>query len=166
MQLNHRQKKILVQKKPSRLTLKAQLQLHKNDIPKHPVISNMKSPTYKISNHLVRMLSKHLNNHYNVVNSTNLANDLTKLKMNENHKLIAYDIKDLYVNILIEETLTFTKSMLLKNNDTQTKQQIIKLMRIILSQNYFKFRNKIYQPEKGVSMGSPILSIIAEIFLQ
>jgi len=39
-------------------------------------------------------------------------------------------------------------------------------MEIILSQNYFTFQNKIYQPEKGVSMGSPILSTIAEIFLQ
>jgi hypothetical protein len=25
-----------------------------------------------------------------------------------------------------------------------------------ISQNYFTFQNKIYQPEKGVSMGSPI----------
>ena len=39
-------------------------------------------------------------------------------------------------------------------------------MRIVLSQNYFAFRNKIYQPEKGVSMGSTIWSTIAEIFLQ
>jgi len=55
--------------------------------------------------------------------------------------------------------------MPLKNNDTQTTQQIIILMRIVLSQNYFTFRNKIYQLEKGVSMGSPISSTIAEIFL-
>jgi len=39
-------------------------------------------------------------------------------------------------------------------------------MRIVLSKNYFTFRNKIYQPEKGVSMGSTISSTIAEIFLQ
>jgi hypothetical protein len=32
--------------------------------------------------------------------------------------------------------------------------------------NYFIFQNKIYQPEKGVSMGSPISSTKAEIFLQ
>jgi hypothetical protein len=78
----------------------------------------MKTPIYKISKHLVRMLSKHLTFNHNVVNSTNLANELTKLKINENHKLIKCDIKDLYVNIPIEETLTFTKSMLLKNSDT------------------------------------------------
>jgi hypothetical protein len=74
------------------------------------------------------------------------------------------DIKHLYVNIPTEETLT--KSMLQKSNDTQITLQIITSMKLILSQNYFTFQNKSYQPEKGVSMGSPISSTIAKIFLQ
>jgi len=93
-----------------------------------------------------------------------LAIDLTNLKKTQ--KLITYNIKDLYVNIPKEDTLTITKSRPLKSNDTQTMQQIITLMRLVLSQNYFTFQNKVYQPEKGVSMGSPISSTIAEIFLQ
>jgi len=95
-----------------------------------------------------------------------LATDLTNLKINENHKLITYDIKDLYVNIPKEETQTITKSRLLKSNDTQIMQQIITPMRLVLSQNHFTFHNKVYQPEKGFFMGSPISSTIAEIFLQ
>jgi hypothetical protein len=38
-------------------------------------------------------------------------------------------------------------------------------MAIILSQNCFMFKNKIYQPEKEVSMGSTNSSTTAEIFL-
>ena len=127
----------------------------------------MNAPTYKIAKHLVGLLNRHLtlNSHYSVKNSRNLATDLTKLKLNENHKLITYDIKDLYVNIPIEETLTITKTMLPKSNDAQITQQIIILMKLILSQNYFTFQNKIYQPEKGVSTSSPISSTIAKIFL-
>jgi len=73
----------------------------------------MKAPTYKIAKHLVRILKKHLtlNNHYKVVNSTNLAIALTNLKIKENHKLITYDIQDLYVNIPKEGTLTNTISV-------------------------------------------------------
>jgi hypothetical protein len=56
--------------------------------------------------------------------------------------------------------------VLLKDNDAQKTQQIITLMKLTLSQNLFTFQNKIYQPEKGVSMGSPISSTIAAIFLQ
>jgi hypothetical protein len=56
--------------------------------------------------------------------------------------------------------------MLIKENNTQITKQIINLLEIILKQNYFSFQNNIYQPEKGVSMGSLISRTIAEIFLQ
>jgi hypothetical protein len=36
----------------------------------------------------------------------------------------------------------------------------------MLDQNYFSFQDQLYQPEKGVAMGSPISGTIAEIFLQ
>jgi hypothetical protein len=39
------------------------------------------------------------------------------------------------------------------------------LLKEVLSQNYFAFQQKIYQPERGIAMGSPISSIIAEKIL-
>ena len=56
--------------------------------------------------------------------------------------------------------------MLLKNKDAHVTQHIVTLMEAVLSQNYFMFQNQIYQPEKEVSMGSPISKTIAEVFLQ
>jgi len=43
---------------------------------------------------------------------------------------------------------------------------MLSLLKVILSQNYSMFQQKIYQPAQGISMGSPISSLIAEIFLQ
>jgi hypothetical protein len=43
---------------------------------------------------------------------------------------------------------------------------MITLLEVTLQQNYFSFCNKIYQTEKGVSMGSLISNNVAEIFLQ
>jgi hypothetical protein len=40
------------------------------------------------------------------------------------------------------------------------------LLESVLQQNYFSFQNDTYQPEKGVSMGSPFSKTVAEIFLQ
>lgn len=82
--------KYLNQKKPLPPTLRAQPKLHQPNIPNRPAINNMNSPTYKIAKHLVGILNKHLtlNNYHNVKNSTNLATDLTKIKLNENHKMI------------------------------------------------------------------------------
>ena len=128
----------------------------------------MNAPTYKLAKHLIVILHRHLhlNYQYSVSNSTALAKYLTKLKINENHKIITYDIKDLYVKIPIQETLRIAKAMLLKENNTQTTKQIITLLETVLKQNYFSFQNNIYQPEKVVSVGSPISGTIAEIFLQ
>ena len=87
----------------------------------------MKAPTYKTAKHLVKSLNKHitLNNQYNIRNLTTLAADLVKLNLSKDHQPITYDIKDLYVIIPIEETLTITKLVLLKNKDAHVTQQII-----------------------------------------
>jgi len=88
-----------MQKKPQPPILKAQIKLHKPGNPIRPVINNINAPTYKIAKHLIEIINRHihLSNQYNVKNSTTLAHDLTKLKTNENHRIMTYDIKDLYV---------------------------------------------------------------------
>jgi len=52
------------------------------------------APTYKVAKHIVRLLNPHLTlkYQYNVKNSTNLATDITKLKLYINLQLITYDI--------------------------------------------------------------------------
>jgi len=76
------------------------------------------------------------------------------------------DIKDLYVNIPIAETIDITTTQLLKYNDPETTTQICTLLGVILQQNYFIFQEQIYQPDKGIAMDSPISGKIAEVFLQ
>ena len=74
--------------------------------------------------------------------------------------------KDLYVNIPIDETINIIKTKLQQNNTRQLTYQIIAMIKTVLQQNYFAFQQTIYQPKQGISMGSPISGIIAEIFLQ
>jgi len=83
------------------------------------------------------ILSKHLHleNHYNTINSSTLANELVKLKINNHHRLLTLDIKDLYVNIPIQETLDITKAQLNAYNDQKTTHQIVTLLNTILRQN-------------------------------
>jgi len=87
------------------------------------------------------------------------------LKINNNHKMITYDIKDLYVNIPTYETIKIAKIQLLKNDKQKTKQ-IITILKTILEQNYFVFQDMIYHPNKGVVVGSSISGTMAELFPQ
>ena len=142
--------------------------MHKTDIPVCPVINNRTAPAYKLARYLIKILDQYisLNNYFNVTNSTNLANDLTKLETHENHKMISFDIKDLYVYTPLDENLNIIKSKLLKYNNIQITQKKLSLLKVVLSHNYFMFQQKIYQSAQGISMGSPISSLFAEIFLQ
>jgi hypothetical protein len=77
--IDKRRIKHLKQKKPAPPNLKAQLKLHKLDIPIRPVINNRTAPAYKLGKHLTKTLNQYitLHNQYVVTNSTNLDNDLT-----------------------------------------------------------------------------------------
>jgi len=86
---------------------------------------------------------------YTIDNSVKLAHDLTKLTTRNSQRLIALDIKELYVNIPILETIHIARAQLLKHNDKNTTEQICKLLEMVLQQNYFTFQVQISIPTKG-----------------
>jgi len=98
--------------------LNTRIKIHKPNNPIRPVVNSINAPTYKIAKKLNDILKQclQLKNQYNTPSSEILARDITTLKINE-HRMITYDIKDLYVNIPIEETLTIARQQLIENND-------------------------------------------------
>jgi len=144
--------KYLTKKKPnpSPSDTNAQLKLHKPGAPIRPVLNNRTAPSYKLAKKLNDILNKHLHldYHYTTRNSTSLANDLINLTIKVKHRLITLDIKDLYVNIPLKETIGITRTQLLKNNNKQTTNQIFDLLEVIIRQNYLVFQKQIYQPNK------------------
>ena len=165
--LQQKQNKYLTVRNPKSPTFKAQIKLHKDGNPIRPVINNIHAPSYKTAKRHNKILQQHqnLDNHYTVVNSSTLAQDLTRLNINSKHRLITLNIKDQFVNVSIAENIDITTTQLLKHNDPETTTQICTLLGVLLQQNYFIFQERIYQPEKGVAMGSPISGTIAEVFL-
>jgi hypothetical protein len=129
--IQRNQIKHLIQRNPGPTSLNAQIKIHKPDNPIRPVVNNIHAPAYKISKFKAKKLNNHLKlkNCYNVKNSITLANDLIKLEMHTNFRMITFDIKDLYVNIPIHETLNITKTLLLEHNEEHITKQTIILLR-------------------------------------
>jgi hypothetical protein len=132
--------KYLTQRKPTPPQLNARIKIQKQDIPIKPVINNINAPTYKLAKKLNNILKQQLQleNQYVTQNSEKLAYNITTIESNEYLRMATFDIKDLYVNILIEETLKITEQQLLKNNDKHKTQQLITMLHTILKQNYFE----------------------------
>jgi len=76
---NKEQNKYLIVRNPKAPTLKVQIKLHKDGNLIRPVINNIHSPSHKTAKKLNKILKQHLNleNHYTIVNSSTLAQDLT-----------------------------------------------------------------------------------------
>jgi hypothetical protein len=84
--------------------------------------------------------------------------------MKPEHKLLTLDIKDLYVNIPINETIHLTTKLLNDNGtNTQDTKDLINILRTTLHQNYFQYNNTFYKPKTGIAMGSLLSGIVAEI---
>ena len=45
-------------------------------------------------------------------------------------------------------------------------KQMTAVLNTIMQQNYFKYNNAYYKPQKGVAMGSPLSGTLAELYLQ
>ena len=147
--VNKKLKKYTTQKKPQPPDLRAQIKLHKPSQPIRPVVNNRNAPAYKIA----KLLVNKLNN-----DSTALANDLTKLKIDENHRMITLDIKDLYVNIPIQETLWIAKNLLLENNNEHTSRQMITLLEVTLH----IFHSVIFTNLRRLSLWDPPFQILLQ----
>jgi len=71
-------------------------------------------------------------------------------QINNQHKMTTLDIKDLYVNLPIQNIINITKFWLNKNNNqTMIVKQTLDHIRVILKQNYFQYKYRYFKPTKA-----------------
>ena len=104
---------------------------------------------------------------YATRNSNEVAQDLHNIQINDQHRIITLDIKDLYVNLSIQNIINITKFWLHKHNIQNTIiKQTLELVETVLHESYFQYVNNYYQLTHGIAMDWPLSSTIAEIHLQ
>jgi hypothetical protein len=123
--INKTSHKHTTQMKPQAPCLNALIKTHKVDKPIRPVINNIHAPSYKLAKFLNRQLNQMINLPYTYAlkNTLEIAQELTEICITNQHKPITFDIKDLYVNLLIDGLLHTTNFWLHKNNNCHTITQ-------------------------------------------
>ena len=103
--------KTLITHGPTAPRLQARIKTHKEHYPIRPVINSINAPSHNTAKFLKRKLTEllQLPNTYNIPDSIQLAQDLVALKIGTYHKCVIFDIKDLFTNIPITETIQTTK---------------------------------------------------------
>jgi hypothetical protein len=154
---------------PQPPTLNALPKLHKKDIPIRPLVNFKSAPSYKISKLILQQLQTliELPNKYNVKNSTELINKINNTQITEKSKIYSFDIKNLYTNIPIKETINIIENKLKDiNSTTDNIKYYTNALQNILQQNYCTFNNEIFIANDGLAMGSPLSGFLSEIFIQ
>jgi len=154
---------------PGLPTLKGLPKVHKTNIPIRPVINWRNAPSYRLAKLVSDIITKEipLPNTFNVKNTVQLIKDLQEISISECTHLASFDIKDMYTNI---PTINLPQILNLICNQTQTprkfQQELTTLLRTVLKQNYFQYKNQVYKQNAGLAMGAPSSSILSELYLQ
>ena len=142
--------------------------VHKENIPIRPILSSIKTPSYNMSKFLVPLISYWSKNDYTVNDSLSFVKEIENYKCNNSDIMASFDIKSLYTNIPLIETINIIIDLVFANNslfNLFNKEQFKKFLHLTLLDTYFFFNKSLYKQVDGLAMGSPIAPVLTNIFL-
>ena len=126
---------------------------------------------YKVSRSLADLLAPIVcKTSHHIKNSKHLANEMASIMIEQDEMFLSQDMS-LFTNTLINKTLDITKKQL--EIDTKLKlwtnlnvDDIMELLKFIVTTTYFNFRGTIYLQKFCTAMGSPVSPVIANFFME
>lgn len=144
------------------------IKTHKPNNPARPVISSVKTASYKLSKWLVNLLSPLLGNisKSHIKNNRHFVEILTSLNLNYNFKMFSLDVTSLYTKVPVNDLLNFLLVELEKYDLILKPSEIIELIELCIKDNVFIFENVLYLQISGLSMGNPLSSLLANLYME
>ena len=140
--------------------------IHKQGTPVRPIISQIGSYTYELAKFLVPILMPLTTNQYSVKDSFSFVNSLMSL---QNVSFMAsFDVVSLFTNMPLNETIEICLDKLYSDTDlvhNLPRKTLKTLLNYACKENHFLFDEKFFDQIDGVSMGSPLGPILANIFM-
>ena len=81
--------------------------------------------------------------------------------------MVSFGVNSLFTNIPLTESIDLAVSYILQNNSSLklSKQDLTKLFSFATAQTHFLFNGNTYDQIDGVSMGSPLAPVLANLFM-
>ena len=94
-----------------------------------------------------------------------------KVKLEPWEVITSYDVKVLFTWVPVDPSIAIVQQKLqqdppLSQRTSMSIPQIINLLEFYLKNTYFLFQGKYYEQVHGAAMGSPISSLIANLFME
>ena len=122
---------------------------------------------YNLASELSKIISLFATNNYTIKNSFTFVAQLQKLSFDDCH-LVSFDVKSLFTSIPLDETIEITLDAIYKDCtkvEGLSRQDFKKLLIVATKETHFIFNNLVYDQINGVSMGSPLAPVLANVFM-
>lgn len=141
--------------------------IHKNPIGMRPISSNIRTPTQKMAAWLVSEMKKYPVKHgKSVKNSVDLVKKLEGFKLGRGEILVSFDVTALFPSVPVNEALQSLRRHLERSRAPPNHiEAYLSVAQVCMNQNFFTFRGKVYRQTFGLSMGSKLSPLLADLFM-
>ncbi len=137
-------------------------------LPLRPIVSNIGTATYKLSKYLAELLAPLGKSRYTVSSTEEFVNKVKEMRPRSNQTMISFDVVSLFTNVPLEKTIDIILRKVYQEKLVKTKikwKDMKKLLYLCTKEGHFTFNGETYVQIDGVMMGSPLGSLIANIFM-
>ena len=148
--------------------------IHKKDtdLPSfRPIIDTTNTPHCGVGKFLTRLLNPLTQNVYSIKASFEAVDRIHSIPtelFNEGYRYFSFDVISLFTNVLLNKTINIVLHGIYKENLVKTnlrKSTLKKLIKDSCTKTAFSFDGKIYKQIDGVSMGSSLGPVLANVIM-
>ena len=136
------------------------------------MVAYINSPSYKLANHIAQLIShfKGSTDSY-VKNSRHFVETMTEFKLCPDELLVSFELCSLFTKVPIQKPVETIRRRLQEGDTLEERtalqpDSIAELLELCLKSTYFCFKDKFNDQWQGAAMGSPILAIVADLYME
>ena len=132
-----------------------------------PIVSSIGTFNYNLARFLCDFLSPLVPNDYSCKDTFSFVSQINNANLSKTF-LVSYDVTSLFfTNIPIQKTIDIAINLIFHHipHLNITKKELKKLFLFATSQTHFILNSKFYDQIDGVAMGSPLATVLANIFM-
>ena len=131
-----------------------------------PIVLSIGTFNYNLAHFLCDLLSPLFPYDYSCKDTFSFVSQIKNANLSKKF-LVSYDVTSLFTNIPLQETIDIAINLLFNHNSNLniTRKELKKLFLYATSKTHFIFNSKFYNQIDGVAMGSPLTTVLANIFM-
>ena len=137
-----------------------------DDFSLRPIIFSIGTYNYNLAKFLTELLDPVISKEHCAKDSFSFCEEIQQVSSNDNF-LVSYDVCSLFTSIPLQETIQIAVELIFQNNPQLkvTKRELKQLFNFATSGTHFIFNGSFYDQVDGVSMGSPLGPVLANLFM-